>query len=91
MDVLERVQMRATKMIRGLKYLSYKDRPGELGCSAWRRLRGDLLAAFQHLKDPTERMKRDFLQGCVVIGQGGMAVNKKRADLDELLGRNSSP
>jgi len=29
--------------------------------------------------------------GCVVIGQRGMALNYKRADLDEILGRNSSP
>jgi len=40
-----------------------------------RRLRGDLRAAFQYLKGPTGRMERDFSQGCVVIGQGGMAVN----------------
>jgi len=24
---------------------------------------------------PTGRMERDFSQGCIVIGQGGMAVN----------------
>ena len=26
-----------------------------------------------------------------MLGQGGTAVNQKRADLDEILGRNSSP
>ena len=31
MDVLQRVQRRDTKMIRGLEYLSYKDRLRELG------------------------------------------------------------
>ena len=40
-----------------------------------RRLRGDLIAAFQYLKGPTGRMEMDFSQGCVVIGQGGMALN----------------
>jgi len=36
---------------------------------------GDLRAAFQYLKRPTGRMERGFLQGCVVIGQGGTALN----------------
>ena len=40
-----------------------------------RMLRGDLRAAFQYLKGPTRRMEKDFSQGCVVIGQGGMALN----------------
>jgi len=40
-----------------------------------RRLWGDLIAAFQYLKGPTGRMERDFSQECVVIGQGGMALN----------------
>jgi len=40
-----------------------------------RRLRGDLIAAFQYLKGPTRRLERDFLQGYVVTGQGVMALN----------------
>ena len=51
MDLLERVQRRATEMIRGMAHLCCEDRLRELGLFNLekRRLQGDLLEAFQCL------------------------------------------
>jgi len=59
-------------MIRGLEHLSYKERLRELGLDK-KRLQEHLIAACQHLRGPTRKLERNFLQGHVGIGQGVMA------------------
>lgn len=54
-----------------MKHLSYKDRPKELELFSLekRKLCGDLTVAFQCLKGPTGKMKKDCSSGRVVTGQ----------------------
>ncbi|PKU47479.1 hypothetical protein llap_2219 [Limosa lapponica baueri] len=86
MDLLERVQRRATKMIRGLQHFSYEDRLRELGLFSLekRMLQGDLIVAFQYLKATYKKAEEGlFTRACGDWTKGnGFKLKEGRFRLD---------
>ena len=76
-EKLEKIQVRATKLVKGIQHLSYADRLRflKLQTLKYRRLRGDMIELYKHLKGLYDRSScMEFrLKGEVSVRSNSMA------------------
>ena len=82
---MEQVQRRAAKMFRGLEHF-YEERLRGLGLFSLekRKLPGNLITAFQYLKESYKKNEDKLFAGHIVIRQGVIVLNGKKVGLDEI-------
>ena len=92
MELLERVQRRAMKVIRGLEHLSYEDRLRELDLFSLekRRLQGNLISAFQYLKGDYKQERNQLFTRVDNDRTRGNGFKLKEKSFDGMSGASSS-